>query len=258
MIARLFGDRRRLAILRRVDRPLAIALAVAQALIAAAGWFADPIWLAVAVAGQLAVGGFVAVWVMGPARPDLGLARYAMPATAGLAATLAGRIIPGGLSLLLVPLVAVLLWSVTYLELRIERGSGGRTIGGLLLTTILFAAVVGLFDLFGLQTWPTPVVLVAAFAMPLALRAAEGRGTMGAEGFGQAMLHVLVVVQVGLAAVLLSISIYAAAGLVALAFYTWAGAVDALRGDASGRSVALEFGALMLVGLAFGVFLHQP
>lgn len=258
MISRLVGDRRTLAVLRRVDRPGAIGLAVVQAIIAAAGWFADPIWLAVAIAGQLAVGGTVAVWVMGPARSDLGLARYAMPATAGIAATLGGRLIPGGLSLLLVPIVAVLLWSVTYLELRLERGAGGRTMGGLLLTAILFAAAAGLLDLFGARSWPTPIVLVAVVALPLAFRSAEGRGTIGAEGFGQALLHVLAVAQVGLAAVLLSISIPAAAGLVALAFYTWAGAVDALRGGASARSVALEFGALLLIGLAFGVLLHRP
>ena len=64
-----------------------------------------------------------------PARADLGLGRYLIPATAGIAATLFGRLIPGGLSLLLVPIVAVVLWSITYLELRAERGTGGRTLG---------------------------------------------------------------------------------------------------------------------------------
>lgn len=258
MISRLLSDRRRLAILRRVDRPAAIGLAILQAVAAAAGWFADPVWLAVAIAGQLALGGMVAVWVIGPVRSDLGLARYAMPATAGIAATLGGRLIPGGVSLLLVPIVAVLLWSVTYLELRLERGTGGRTVGGLLLTAILFAATAGVLDLFGAREWPTPVILVAIVALPLAFRSAEGRGTMGAEGFGQAFLHVLVVAQVGVAAVLLSISIYASAGLVALAFYTWAGAVEAIGDGSSARSVALEFGALVLVGLAVGVLLHRP
>jgi hypothetical protein len=258
MISRLVGDRRSLAVLRRVDHPGAIGLAIVQAVVAAAGWFADPIWLAVAIAGQLAIGGMIAVWVMGPARSDLGLARYAMPATAGIAVTLGGRLIPGGLSLLLVPIVAVLLWSVTYLELRLERGVGGRTMGGLLMTGILFAATAGLLDLFSPRTWPTPIALVAAFTLPLAFRSAEGRGTIGAEGFGQSLLHVLAVAQVGLAAVLLSISVPAVAGLVALTFYTWAGAVDALRGGASPRNVAIEFGALMVVGLVFGALLHRP
>ena len=79
MISRLFADRRRLAVLRRIDRPAAVILAILQAIVAAAGWFAPPIWLAVAVAVQLALGGLAAIYVIGPARSDLGLARYAMP-----------------------------------------------------------------------------------------------------------------------------------------------------------------------------------
>ncbi|MEJ7803323.1 MAG: hypothetical protein WKH68_08125, partial [Candidatus Limnocylindria bacterium] len=112
MITRLFSDRRRLAILRRIEKPaaVALALALAQALVAAAGWFVEPVWLAVAVAGQLLIGGIVAIRVIGPARSELGLARYAIPATAGIAATLFGRLIPGGLSLLLVPILVVILW----------------------------------------------------------------------------------------------------------------------------------------------------
>ena len=258
MISRIFADRRRLAILRRIDKPAAVLLAVVQAVIAAAGWFASPVWLAVAVAGQLAVGGLVAVYVIGPARSDLGLARYAMPSVAGIAATLGGRLLPGGLSLLLVPILAVVLWSVTYLELRLERGTGGRTIGVLLLTAIVFSAAVGLLALFGAQAWPTPLIVVGALALPLALRAAEARGTMGVQGIGQALLHVLVVLQVGAAAVLLNIPLQVMGGLMALAFYTWAGAVEALRGDASGRAVAVEFGSLLLVGLVAGLLVHRP
>ena len=75
MIGRLFGDRRRPPLLSRIDRPAAIVLAVAQALVAAVGWFAPPLWLAVAVAGQLLLGGIVAIRVIGPARSELGLAR---------------------------------------------------------------------------------------------------------------------------------------------------------------------------------------
>jgi hypothetical protein len=258
MIGRLFGDRQRLALMRRIDRPAAVVLAIAQALVAAAGWFAEPFWLAVAVAGQLLLGGIVAIRVIGPARSDLGLARYAIPATAGIAATLFGRLIPGGLSLLLVPILAVLLWSATYLELRLERGTGGRTIGDLLLTGILFCGAAGILVLFGARTWPTPLILVAALCLPLALRAAEARETMGVEGVGQALLQVLVVVQVGVAVVLLELPFSVMAALMALAFYTWGGAVDALRGTASGRSVAIEFGALLLLGLVVGLILHRP
>jgi len=258
VITRIFGDRRRLAVLRRIDRPAAAILAILQALVAAAGWFAEPVWLAVAIAAQLALGGIGAVRVIGPARGDLGLARYAVPATAGIAATMFGRLIPGGLSLLLVPIVAVVLWSITYLELRAERGTGGRTLGDLGLTAIVFTGSSGILDHFGALTWPTPLILAGLLALPPAFRAAEARGTMGAEGFGQGLLQVLAVVQVGVGAVLLNLSILVTAALMALAFYTWGGAVEALRGGASGRSVAVEFGALVLLGLFVGLLLYRP
>ena len=258
MIGRVFGDRRRIAVLRHIDRPAAIVLAVAQALVASAGWFASPLWLAVAVAGQLVLGGIVAVRVIGPMRSDLGLARYAIPATAGIAATLFGRLIPGGLSILLVPILAVLLWIVTYLELRIERGTGGQTIGRLLLTAIVYAGAAGLLVLFGPRSWPTPLILVVGLVLPLALRSSEARGTLGVEGIGQAVLHLLVVAQVGAAALLLNIPPAVMAGLMALAFYTWSAAVETLRDGASGRSVAIEFGALLLFGLVVGLLLHRP
>lgn len=258
MIGRAFGDRGRRQALRRIDRPAAAALAVAQAIVAAVGWFLEPVWLAVAVAVQLALGGIGAVRVLGPARPELGLARYAMPAAAGIAATLVGRLVPGGISLLLVPVVAVLLWAVIYLELRVERGTGGRTIGDLLVFAILTAATWGLLELFGPRVWPTPLIVVALFALPLAVRAAEARGALGAEGLGQGLLQVLVVVQVAAAAILLEMPVYAMAVLTGFAFYVWGGAVEALRGGASGRSVALESGALALVGLLAGLLLHRP
>jgi hypothetical protein len=258
MISRLLADRRRLDLLRRIDRPSAAILAVLQATVAAAGWFVEPLWLAVAIAGQLALGGIGSVRVMGPARGDLGLARYAIPATAGIAATMFGRLIPGGQSLLLVPIVAVVLWSVTHLELRAERGTGGRTLGDVVLTTIVFSGAAGILTLFGAQTWPTPIALVALLTLPPAFRAAEARGTMGAEGFGQGLLQVLAVVQVGVGAVLLNVSVLVSAALMGLAFYTWSGAVEALRGGASGRSVAVEFGALVLLGLFVGLLLYRP
>ena len=258
MINRIFADRRRLAATRRADRLGAVVIAVIQAGVAAAGWFAQPVWLAVAIAAQLALGGLASVYIIGPARADLGLARYAMPSVAGIAATLFGRLIPGGLSLLLVPIVAVLLWAITYLELRIERGTGGRTIHDLLLTSIVFSGTAGVAALFGTQSWPTPMILVAVLVLPLAMRSAEARGTMGVEAVGQALLHVLVVTQVGLAAVLLNLVPTVMAGLVALAFYTWAGAVEALRDGRSGRSVAIEFGSLVLLGLIVGLLMYRP
>lgn len=256
MISRFAGSRGRL--IRRIDRPAAMLLGVVQAVVAAAGWFASPVWLAVAVGVQLGLGGIGAIRLMGPARSELGFARYAMPACAGIAATLFGRLLPGGLSLLLVPILAVLLWSVIYLELRIERGTGGRTIGDLLLTAMVFGAAAGLLELFGPRAWPTPLVAVAAFALATALRSAEARGTTGAEAVGQALLQVLVVAQIGVGVILLELPISVMAAIMALAFYTWGGAVDTLRGGASGRAVAVEFGALVMVGVVAGLLLHRP
>jgi hypothetical protein len=150
------------------------------------------------------------------------------------------------------------LWSITYLELRAERGTGGRTLGDLGLTAIVFTGTAGILHQFGSQVWPTPLVLAGLLALPPAFRAAEARGTMGAEGFGQALLQVLAVVQVGIGAVLLDLSVPVIAALMALGFYTWSGAVDALHGGASGRSVAVEFGALVLLGLFIGLLLYRP
>ena len=257
MISRLVGGRRRLAVLRQIDRPIVMGLGVVQALVAAAGWFAPPVWLAAAVAAQLTIGGLGAVRILGPARGDLGLGRYAMPATAGLCVTLFGRLIPGGISLLLVPIVAVLLWSVTYLELRVERGTGGRTIGILLRTAMVFAGSLGILGFFGVFAWPTPLILVAGLTLPVALRDAEARGSLGAEAFGQALLHLLVVTQVGAAASLLLVTPLVVAALLALAFYAWGGAVDALRGESSGGSVAAEFGALTALGLILGLLMSR-
>lgn len=258
MIARIFRDRGTRRALGRIDRPAAALLAIAQATVAAVGWFVEPVWLAVAVAVQLALGGIGAVRVLGPARPELGLARYAMPAAAGIAATLVGRLLPGGITLLLVPVVAVGLWTVTYLELRVERGTGGRTIGDLLLFVILVGAGWGVLELFGPRTWPTPVVVVALFALPLAIRGAEARGALGAEAVGQGLLQVLVVSQVAAATILLEMPVYIMAILPGYAFYVWGNAVEALRGGATGRSVAIESGTLALIGLVAGLLLHQP
>lgn len=259
MIGRIFGNRRRVAILRRVDRPAAVLIAILQAVVAAIGWFAlEPVLLAITIAAQLALGGLAAAYVIGPARPDSGFARYAMPAVAGIAATVFGRLIPGGLSVLLVPILAVLLWSVTYLELRLARGTGGSTIQNLLLTGIVFTGAWGLLGYFGAEAWPSPMILLAILTAPLAIRAAEARGALGAEAIGQSLLHVLVVFQIGVAVSLLNVQLQLTAAIIALSFYTWGGAVDALRGEASGRAVAAEFGSLVLIGLVAGLLLHRP
>jgi hypothetical protein len=258
VIGRIFADRRRLAATRRADRLAAVVIAIVQAGVAAAGWLVEPVWLAVAIAAQLGLGGLAAVYVIGPARHELGLARYAMPSVAAIAATVFGRLIPGGQSLLLTPFVAVLLWAVTYLELRIERGTGGGTIQALLMTSIVFCGAAGIVTLFGPHAWPTPMIVVAGLTLPVAMRAAEARGTLGVEAVGQSLLHLLVVVQVGLAATLLNVAPTILGALTALAFYAWGGAVEALGGEDSGRSIALEFGALVLLGIVVGLLLYRP
>ena len=258
MISRILGDRRSRALTRRIDRPEALAIALAQAIVAVIGWLVEePVWLAAAIAGQLAIGGLAGIRLIGPARADLGFARYAMPASAGVATTLFGRLLPGGLSLLLVPLVAVLLWSVIYLELRAERLPGGRTVQDVLMTAILFAGSSGILELFTGAVWPPPITLVAPLAAILALRGAEGRGASGAEALGLALLHVLAVMQVGVAASLLALPPLVVPALMTLTFYAWGGAAEALRAGSTGRTVALEFGALGLLGLVLALVLHR-
>ena len=83
----------------------------------------------------------------------------------------------------------------------------------------------------------TPMIVVAVLSLPVAMRSAEARGVLGAEAVGQAVIHVLAVVQVGLGAVLLNVVPTVQAGLVALTFYAWAGAVDALRGGGTFMTV---------------------
>jgi hypothetical protein len=174
-----------------------------------------------------------------------------------VAATLFGRVIPGGVALLLVPLVAVLRWAVIYLELRAGRAAGGRTTLELLLTATLFAGAAGIIALLGTQGWPPPLAIVALLALLLGLRSAEGRDLVGGQAVGQALLHGLAVAQVGAATMLLNLPGVVGPAIVALAFYAWGGAADALRGDATGRSVAIEFGALGVLGILVALLLHR-
>jgi hypothetical protein len=241
-----------------VERPWSIALAIALAAIAAAGWLTSSLGLAVAVGLELAVGGLGAVALMGPWRPGLGLARYATLAIAGVGATLAGRMIPGGVSLLFVPFLAILLWSVLWLELHGERVAIERTALDLALTGTLFAATAGINALFGPSAWPPPVALVALLGFVLGLRSAEARGGGGVEAVGQALLHGLAVGQVAVAVSLLGLPGLVGPAIVALAFYAWGGAAEALGGGASGRSVIIEFGSLGLLGLLVALLMHQP
>jgi hypothetical protein len=245
------------AVLQRIERPQAIGLASTLAVVAAAGWFVSPFGLSIAVAAQLAIGGLGAVALIGPARPGLGLARYTTLAVAGVAATLGGRLIPGGVSLLFVPLLAVLLWAVLWLELRGTFEAAERTALDLVLTAILFAATAGLAGLFGSLAWPPPIALVALIGFVLALRAADARVGGGAQSVGQALLHVLAVGQVGVAAALTNLPGMVGPAVVALSFYVWGGAADALRSGSTSRAVAFEFGSLALLGLVVALLMGQ-
>lgn len=257
MIARMLSGRRMPAALQAIDRPQAIGLAVILALAAAVGWFVGPLGLSVAVAIQLAFGGLGAVALIGPARPGLGIARYATLAMAGVAATLAGRLLPGGVSLLFVPLLAVLLWVVLWIELRGRLEPSERWVLDLSLTAIVFAAAAGLDGVFGTTVWPPPLALLAVMNFVLALRAAEARQVGGVHGVGQALVHVLAVAQVGVAVALLELPGLVGPAVIALTFYVWGGAAEALESGNSSRSVAVEFGTLAVLGLVVAMLMHQ-
>ena len=255
MIARMLSGRRVPAALQRIDRPQAIALTAALAVTAAIGWLASPVVLAVAVGIELAAGGLGAVALMGPSRPGLGIGRYTTLALAGVSAALAGRLIPGGVSLLFVPLLAVMLWAVLWLELRASFDTTERTALDLALTAILFATAAGIGGLLGNQGWPPPLGLVLVVGLLLSLRSAEARGEGGVQAIGQALLHTLAIGQVAVAVVVLRIPGLVGPALVALAFYVWGGAADALGGGATPRSVAFEFGSLALLGFIVAVLM---
>ncbi len=234
----------------RFVRPDVIGLAIVCAVLAAIGWVTTPFWLAVVVGLQLAAGGLGGVYVLGPARPRLGFARYATLAIAAVSLTLFGRLVAPGIALLLTPIGAVVLWSILWLELRLARGLDGGWMLDLALVTILFAGGAGIAELFGTDTWPPSLALVLLLAGVLAMRSAEARGWSGTQAAGQAALHVLAVGQVAAALALLGLPGLVPPAIVALVFHAWGGAADALAGRARLRSVALEFGSLGLLALA--------
>lgn len=255
MIARVLGDRRGRAVLRRIDRPGVIVLAVILAALATVAWLASPLWMAVAIGGQLLVGGLGTVRLLGPAQPGLGYARYAVPTLGSVALSLFGRILPGGVVLLFAPLAAILIWSILWLELRASRGIPARTLLDLALVSILFASASGIVVFVGRGGWPPPIALTLPVILILAVRAAEARGRTGVAGIGQGLLHTLAVAQVGLVAVLLELPGVVAPALVALAFHAWSGAAEALEEGASGRAVLVEFGSLAVLGIVVAVLL---
>jgi hypothetical protein len=249
-------------VIGRLARPEAIGLAVLCAVLAAIGWVVSPFWLAVVIGLQLAAAGLGAVYVIGPARPRLGFARYVTFATAAVSLTMFGRLAPPGVALLLTPVVAVVLWSVLWLELRLAAGLDGSWMLDLALVAILFAGSAGIWQLFADEAWQLPLALVLLLSAVLAVRSAEARGWTGAQAIGQALLHVLAVAQAATALALLGLPGLVVPAIAALVFHAWGGAADALAGRASLRSVALEFGSLgllaLVTALVMAFLVHQP
>jgi hypothetical protein len=255
VITRVLGDRRGAAVLRRIDRPGVLVLAVLLAALATVAWLASPLWMAFAIGGQLLVGGLGTVRLLGPAQPGIGYARYAVPTLGAVALSLFGRILPGGVVLLFAPFAAILIWSILWLELRASRGIPARTLLDLALVSILFASASGIIVFAGRGGWPPPIALTLPIVLILAVRAAEARGRTGVAGIGQGLLHTLAVAQVGVAAVLLDLPGVVAPALGALAFHAWSGAAEALEEGASGRAVLVEFGSLAILGIVVAVLL---
>jgi hypothetical protein len=244
------------ALLARVDRPEGVLLVLLLAGLAAVGWLGSDLWLAIAAGMQLMIAGLGAVWIIGPARPGMGLARYATLSAAAVSMTLFGRVLVDSVGLLVFLPVAVALWVVLWAELHAEPGSGPSLALDLSLVGLVFAAAAGALHLVPASSWPPVILLVLLLALVPALRSAEARGRGGVEAVGQAALHLVAVAQIGTAVILLGMPEVVAAALVALGFHAWSGAAEALEGGAASWSVAVEFGALAILGLVVALLLH--
>ena len=241
---------------RRIERPETIVLALGLAGLVVYGWFAPPFWLAVAIAGQLALGGMGAVWVIGPVRSRFGFARYATFPVAAVALTLLGQMLIPVVQLAASPLVALLLFGVLWAEMRFPDGRSPRLSIDLTLVGIVFAAAAGIAATFPAASWPPAVLLVVIVAAVPALRAAELRGRYGIEAVGQAALHLLAIAQLGAGLALLHLPGVVGSAVLALGFHAWSGAAEALDNGARMRAVAVEFGSLALLGLLVAILLR--
>jgi hypothetical protein len=241
---------------RRIERPEAILLALVMGGLVVYGWFAPSFWLAVAIAGQLAIGGMGAVWVIGPVRSRFGFARYATFPVAAVSLTLLGQSLSPIAQLVGAPLVVLLLFGVLWFELRLPEGRSPRLSIDLTLVAIVFAAAAGIAATFPTASWPPAVLLVVIAAAVPALRAAELRGRWGVEAVGQAALHLLAIAQLGASIALLHLPGVVGSAVLALGFHAWAGAAEALENGAPARAVAVEFGSLALLGLLVALLLR--
>jgi len=241
---------------RRIERPEAVLLALVMGGLVIYGWFASSFWLAVAIAGQLAIGGMGAVWVIGPVRSRFGFARYATFPVAAVALTLLGQTLNPIAQLAAVPVVVLLLFGVLWFELRLPEGRSPRLSIDLTLVGIVFAAAAGIAATFPTASWPPAVLLVVIAAAVPALRAAELRGRYGVEAVGQAALHLLAIAQLGASLALLHLPGVVGSAVLALGFHAWGGAAEALDNGARTRAVAVEFGSLALLGLLVALLLR--
>jgi hypothetical protein len=248
--------RRAVTAVRRIEHPEAILLALMLTGLAAFGWVASPFWMAVAIAGELAVGGIGAVWVIGPVRARYGFARYATFPVAAVAITLLGRLLSLVAQLAAAPVMALLLFGVLWFELRYPEGRAPRLAVDLTLVGIVFAAAAGLNAAFPGAAWPPSVLLIVVIAAVPALRAAEMRGRYGVQAVGQAALHLLAVAQLGASLALLHLQGVVAPAVLALGFHAWAGAAEALDNGVRSRAVVVEFGSLALLGLLVALLLR--
>ena len=256
MISRLLRRPGAERALERIEHPEAIGLAVALAALAAVGWLSSVFWLTVAIGIQLAVAGLGAVWILGPARLGLGFARYASLASASVALTLFGRLLVDRGGLLLSPIAAVLLWVVVWGELDADRRDRPGVLIDLALVGTVFAAAAGVQRLVPADAWPPGLVLIVLLTLVPALRAAEARGRSGVEAVGHTLLHLLAVAQVAAALALLQPPGVVGAALIALTFHAWGGAATALESGEPSWRIAIEFGALALMGLVLALLVQ--
>jgi hypothetical protein len=256
MSGRLTGSGSWWRVSARLERPEVALLALVQAALVGYGWYATTFWLAVALGAQLVVAGLGAVWIIGPATARLGFARYAVPAVAGVALTLFGRAIAGDYGLLVIPVVVVVLWAILRLELELQATFRGRLPLELLLVAIVFAAADGTAELVRYGSWTQGLGLLVLIAAVPAMRMSEARGRYGVNAVGEGILQLLAVSQVAAGVYLLHVPLLVGAALVALTFHAWSGAAEALEGGATVRSVAVEFGALAVLGLVVALLLQ--
>ena len=120
----------------------------------------------------------------------------------------------------------------------------------------MFATAHGSIALVQRDSWLEGIGLLLLVAAVPAIRMSEGRGRYGVKAIGEALLQLLAVAQVATAVHLLLVPSLVSAALVALTFHAWGGASEALEGGASVRSVALEFGALAVLGLVVALLLQ--